>query len=168
MLRIQILDTNIHDRKGFDCGVVELNDYLNKTASSSALRSLSKTYVLIETDRPAEIIGYYTFSFAAVTAPPNSKLKNYPHVVPAIKLGRLAVARLHQGKSFGEQLLLHTIEKTASLDRDGSLPPVIGLFVDAKNGAEKFYLKYGFIPAETDGAQKLWLPMHTCVQVSQV
>jgi len=47
------LDKNIHDRKGFDCGQPELNQFLQIQAAQSARRELSRTMVLVDTSIPS-------------------------------------------------------------------------------------------------------------------
>jgi GNAT superfamily N-acetyltransferase len=168
MLGTQKLDPQIHNRKAFDCGVPALNTFLQTQANNAAKRSLSKTFVLIDSDHPEEIIGYYTLSFAEIIAPTESKLSSYPHPLPALKLSRMAVSQKFRGNRFGEQLLIEIIAKTARTAEAESLAPVIGLFVDPKVGAASFYKKYGFLPASADDESRemLWLPISSCVQVA--
>jgi len=41
-----------HDRAGFDCGVAELNTFIQKTARRQDERHLVRTTVLVDTDQP--------------------------------------------------------------------------------------------------------------------
>jgi len=50
MLRVEPL-SRLHDRKSFDCGQPALNDYLQKTALQHIEKGISRTFVLIDTDR---------------------------------------------------------------------------------------------------------------------
>jgi hypothetical protein len=64
---------NHHDRSKFDCGVEELNIYLQKYSSQHQRRGVSRTYVAIE-DTAERVLGYYTISAGAVdfdTVPEN-------------------------------------------------------------------------------------------------
>jgi len=115
---------------------------------------------------PSAIIGYYTLSYASVIAPA-SALKNYPHPAPALKLVRMGVDLRYRGNRFGEQLLMDVIRKTAFTLAADSPAAVIGLFVDAKEGAVEFYRQYGFIEVSEEEKLSLFLPMSTCIEVTE-
>ncbi|MBU4009164.1 MAG: GNAT family N-acetyltransferase, partial [Proteobacteria bacterium] len=51
-----------HNRKDFDCGEEALNQYLLAVASQHAKKSVSRTFVLIEVDRPEKILGFVTLT----------------------------------------------------------------------------------------------------------
>ena len=88
-----------HHRNKFDCGVIELNKFLQQQARQKTVKNISKTYVICQKSEPTIIIGYYTLTGYSVTTPPNSKIyKKYPHPLNAVKLARLAVDRLQQGQ----------------------------------------------------------------------
>lgn len=168
MLDLVRLDPKLHDRKEFDCGVPALNTYLQKQAVASSKRSLTNTYVLIDTDNPQQIIGYITLTYGECVSPDSGPLKNYPHPVPAIKLCRMAIANDFKGMRLGEQLLVDAIGRTAATTEVDSLAPVVGLFVDAKEEAVKFYLKYGFIQVRAGNESLLYLPIQNCIDTATV
>lgn len=56
MLQIELLCRQ-HDRTGFDCGEAALNDYLKRTAHQHIEKDISRTFVLVETDDPNNILG---------------------------------------------------------------------------------------------------------------
>lgn len=168
-LELQALDKQIHNRNDFDCGVEELNTYLKMQAGKATERNIAKTFVLVDPGEPEEILGYYTFLFAEVKVPKSfpyreksrRQLSNYPHNIPAVKLGRLAVSIKHKRNKLGEALLIDAIIKTAQVNLSNS-PPITGIFVDAKHGSEGFYKNYGFHPVNEGEGQYLWLPAGTC------
>jgi predicted GNAT family N-acyltransferase len=87
--------------------------------------------------------------------------KKLPENIPAIRLGRLAVAKSQQGAGLGKALLVEAIYKTAQASE---LTAGIGLFVDAKDEvAASFYAKFGF-EAVPGRPLKLFLPMDTIRQ----
>ena len=61
-LTIQTL-TKAHNRNAFDCGDEALNVFLQKIARQHNEKGLSKTFVLIDPQYPADIIGYMTHLF---------------------------------------------------------------------------------------------------------
>lgn len=168
MLEIVRLDSKLHDRKGFDCGVPVLNEFIKKQAGSSAKRSLTNTYFLVDTDNPTEIVGFITLTFGECIAPDTGQLKNYSYPVPAVKLCRMAIAKSFQGQRLGEQLLVDVILRTAGTAGVDAIAPVVGLFVDAKKEAVDFYLQYGFIPVRSGDESLLYLPIQNCIDMANV
>jgi len=156
-----------HDRKAFDCGVSELNQFLQQQARQKTVKHISKTYVACRDSSPSVIIGYYTLTGYAVTTPPAHRDYNmYPHPLNAVKLARLAVDCPYQGQRLGEQLLIDAIYRTVLVAQQIS---AIGLFVDPKRKKLiPFYQQYGFLPADPDDSSHLemWLPIKTCIEVS--
>jgi ribosomal protein S18 acetylase RimI-like enzyme len=167
MLEIVRLNPDIHDRNGFDCGDPVLNTYLQKQAGSSAKRSLTKTYVLVDSDNPPVIIAFYTLAFAECSSPDSGRLKTYSLPVPALKLCRMAVDSYFQKQGLGEQVLIDVIKRAAAVAAN-DVAPIIGLFVDAKGTAVDFYLKYGFIPVRKEEKSLLYLPVQHCLEVVSV
>lgn len=148
-----------HDRAGFDCGVPELNNFLKTTARQHGEKGISRTFVL--TGEDARILGFFTLTLCEVTADnlPEAYASKYPsHGLPAVRLGRLAVSRKHQGKGYGELLLAEAIHRTLLIADHAGL---IGLFVDAKDDrARSFYEHFGFIPLPATPL-RLFLPVAT-------
>jgi len=143
-----------HDRAGFDCGVAELNTFIQKTARRQDERHLVRTTVLVDTDQPERLLAYYS------TAPCEM---DYPHPVPFLRMARLASHRGVQGQGFGELALLSAIADAATISR--TFTAIGGLVVDAKDQqAAAFYEKYEFIRIEENGLQ-LFLPIQDCISL---
>jgi GNAT superfamily N-acetyltransferase len=155
-----------HDCTIFDCGVGELNQFLQQQARQKTVKHISKTYVARQDSAPAIIAGYYTLTGYSVTTPPAHRdYKKYPYPLSAVKLARLAVDRSYQGQRLGEQLLIDAIYRTVLVAQHISM---IGLFVDPMNPEViPFYRQYGFLPADPDGNSRLemWLPIKTCIEI---
>ena len=161
MLRIEPLGSS-HDRGGFDCGVMPLNCYLRETARQHIAKGIAKTFVLGEETAvaPKRVLGFFTVSLCQLLGDdvPSKWAKKLPDQIPAMRLGRLAVARTRQGEGLGKVLLVAAIYKVASVaDAAGG----IGLFVDARTeAAAAFYARFGFEPTPT-GPLTLFMPMDT-------
>ena len=161
MLKIEALAPS-HDRAGFDCGVGALNLYLRQVARQHIAKGIARTYVLVdeESRTPKPLLGFFTLSICQVLAEdiPPKWAKKLPANIPAIRLGRLAVAKGRQGTGLGKAMLVEALYKTAQASE---LAAGIGLFVDAKDGdAAIFYAKFGF--REVPGKPlKLFMPMDT-------
>ncbi len=159
--------TRQHDRKAFDCGVSELNQFLQQQARQKTTKHISKTYVACQDSAPTTIIGYYTLTgYSVITPPAHRDYKKYPHPLSAVKLARLAVDCSHQGQRLDEQLLIDTICRTVLVAQQIS---AIGLFVDPMTPEViSFYQQYGFLPADPGDCSHLemWLPIKTCIEIA--
>lgn len=155
-----------HDRKTFDCGIKELNQFLQQQARQKTKRNIAKTYVACLESSPTTIIGYYTLTGYSVITPPEFKqYKNYPHPLNAVKLARLAVNLTNQNQRIGEKLLVDAIYKTVLVSQQIS---AIGLFVDPRvPEVIPFYQQYGFLSADTGNPMnaEMWLPIGTCIKM---
>ncbi len=145
MLEERTLDVDVHDRNGFDCGVPELNDYLKRLAEQHRRKGVSTPFVLVDTDAPSRILGYYCLSAAQVDAAElregdRKKLPRYP--VPCFRLGRLAIRKDLLGQGIGKLLLACAVDRCLKARSDVA---AYALIVDAKDeNARQFYEHYGF------------------------
>ncbi len=159
--------TQQHNRKAFDSGVTELDQFLQQQARQKTAKHISKTYVACRDSAPTAIMGYYTLTGYSVTTPPSHRdYKKYPHPLSAVKLARLAVDRSQQGQRLGEQLLIDAICRTVLVAQQIS---TIGLFVDPMTPqVVPFYQQYDFLPADPDDHSRLemWLPIKTCIEIA--
>jgi len=147
-----------HDRKAFDCGRPEPNSWLEKIAGQHQKRGISKTSVAVLEETPTCICGYYALTLTEVDtrALQEKDRKQLPHIIPGVRLGRLAVDQRYQGKRLGEILRMDAVERVRSIRRHAG---VVGLFVDALDEeAAGFYARYGFT-AFIDHPLKLFLPL---------
>jgi GNAT superfamily N-acetyltransferase len=153
-----------HNRAGFDCGDDQLNTFLRNFAHQNLKKGLSRTFVLVDNRKPAEILGFYTLSLLEIQAAklPEEFAKKYRGKIPAVKIARLGVAKGIQNQGIGRSLMIDAILRAVRISRNAG---IIGLFVDAKNAVVKeFYIKYGFIPLK-DRELELFLPLETLLQI---
>lgn len=158
-LRTEPLDAR-HDRRGFQCGVPELDDYLVRQASQDVRRRIAAVFVMVAEERPDRIIGYYTLSSFAVrtTGLPESELRKLPRypTTPATLIGRLA--RDVNEPGMGGLLLADALKRILASSSEVASALVV---VEAKDQpAVAFYQKFGFIPI-LESPRKLFLPMRT-------
>jgi len=153
------------DKDNFDCGVLELNEYLKKYARQNHRKGVATTFVAIANMENRNVVAYYSVSMAEIQRdllPENYRrgLPGYP--LPAMRIGKLAVNSSVQGQGVGKALLMECFKKAVSLSSE------IGIFaitVDAFNDeAKAFYLKYGFIPLEGN-LLSLFIPMRIVLTV---
>lgn len=154
-----VLLSSVHNRAAFSCGEASLDRYLQQQVNQDRKRDLSRCYVLIEEENPAQILGYYTLSAFSVDVGtvPQSTAKGVPYpTIPCVLIGRLAVSQQHQGRQLGGLLLSAAVEHTLHLKESLGIRLVV---VDAlSEKAAQFYERYGFqrFPADT---MKLFLPL---------
>lgn len=153
-----------HDRKAFDCGTPELNEYLRRHARQNHEAGASKTFVAVEPSRPETVLGYYSISpasidFARVPAVLTRKLARYE--VPVFRLARLAVSLPMQGKGLGSDLLLAAGERVLAV---AAQVGGVALAIDAKDDkAAYWYERFGAMPLLDGSPLGLILPFQTII-----
>jgi GNAT superfamily N-acetyltransferase len=146
-----------HDRPQFLSGSDALDRYFREQASQDIKRRIATCFVAVSV-AAQDVAGYYTLAATSVALGAFSpeivkKLPRYP-VVPAVLLGRLAVARHYQGQGLGGILLADALKRTSRAEFG-----VFAMVVDAKDEpAQRFYEHHGFtlLPGE---ARRLCLPI---------
>lgn len=159
VLVVEPLKPKRHDRDGFTCGESSLDVYLRQQAAQHHRDGISTTHVLVDDAHPPRILGYYSLAAAQLLLTDlqeadRKRLPKYP--VPAIRMGRLAVALSEQGNGYGGYLLAHAVARCLALR--GQLGVRV-LLVDALHErAAGFYRAYGFRPS-TMNAHALYLAL---------
>ena len=151
-----------HDLKGFDCGIPDLNIWLQTIARQHQKKSLSSTFVLVDDESPNVIIGFYALAIRGMTAIenlPQLMTKRLPLEVPGISLARLAVAETVRKQGNGSLLLIDAMIRAKLV---ASQAGGFALFVDAKDEvAAKFYFYHGFEPFPGD-------PLTLCISFASI
>jgi GNAT superfamily N-acetyltransferase len=150
-----------HERKQFDCGEADLNEYLRRYARQNHESGGAKTFVAVPPSDPVRILGYYSISpgaieFAKVPASLTRRLGRYE--VPVFRLALLAVGLPVQGTGLGAALLLSAGARALSVAVEVG---GVALAIDAKNErAAAWYERLGAMRLLDDPA-KLILPLKT-------
>ncbi len=161
MFEEQLLDSHRHDRQSFTCGVVDLDKYLHRLAIQQSKKGIAVVRVLIDTDIPKTILGYYSLSAAQIDAVQidertQQKLPRYP--VPCFRLGRLAIHSSQRGRGLGKLLIGRAVERCLEAKKHVA---AYALVVDAKGeDAKSFYEHYGFTSC-SDNPMTLYLSLGT-------
>ena len=157
-LVIKPLDSR-HDRPGFHCGVISLDDYIRKQARQDVKRRVSRVFVASATEYPNSIVGYYTLSTLSIELSqlPEALARKLPrHPVPAALLGRLAVNQRAQGHGVGGLLLVDAIKRTLAISKEIAIYAMVVDAIDDR--AQRFYEQFGF-SLLSSGSRRLFLPL---------
>jgi GNAT superfamily N-acetyltransferase len=133
-----------HDKKAFDCGEAELNQYMQRYARQNHESGGAKCFVAAPVDAPARVLGFYTLSpasleFARVPAIAKKGLGRYD--VPVFRLGRLAIDKSMQGRGLGGALILRAADRCLRVAEEVG---GVALLIDAKSDrAAQWYESYG-------------------------
>lgn len=133
-----------HDRRGFNCGSPDLNEYLERYARQNHETGGAKTFVAVLPNEPTRILGFYSISpgaieFARVPSHLTKTLGRYD--VPVFRLGRLAIDLSRQGQGLGGELLLAAGERALAVAAEVG---GIALVIDAKDDhAVRWYERFG-------------------------
>ncbi len=157
-----------HDRRRFDCGAPDLNEYLVRYARQNHVAGGAKTFVAASFAERTRVLGFYSISpgaieFARVPANLTRKLGRYE--VPVFRLGRLAVDLAMQGQGLGGELLLLAGARALAVAAEVG---GVALAIDAKDEqAARWYQRFGAL-ALLDDPLKLILPLAVIAEAIRI
>ncbi len=158
-MRFAPRDTRLHARSGFHCGVPALDIYLRQQAGQHQRDGIATTHVLTDNSNPTHILGYCSLAAAQLQLhdlrPPDRR-RLPAHPVPAVRLGRLAVATAAQGSGYGTLLLGHAVNCCLTLREKLGVRVLVVDALDARAAA--FYRAHGFHQT-AEHALTLYLPL---------
>ena len=145
-----VLLTEAHDGSGFESGEPVLDDWLRQRAWKNLQDAASRTYVVCPAGS-LTIIGFAALSMGQILAQgaTGSMRRNMPKVIPAVLLGRLAIAKGWQGRGLGRALFADVVARAQRAAAEVSARLVLVHAISP--AAEVFYLRHGFtrLPVET-------------------
>lgn len=150
--------SSIHELSRFDCGIHTLNHWLKKYALLNQHQALSKTFVAVPS-KSRRVLGFYSVCAGHIefSLLPKEEQQGPKYPRGVVRLARLAVDRMVQGKGLGSELLIEALLRAYRVSREIS---IFGVLVDAKEGAREFYVKFEFVPFP-DSPTSLFLPIRT-------
>lgn len=133
------------DRSDFSCGQPDLDRFFEHYAGQNQFKlHLAVTYVALVEGR---IVGFATVAASSIERAlvPSARLRKrlpaYP--LPVLRLARLGVDMRAQSLGIGRALLRHVL--TLAVEQRDRLG-CVGVVVDAKPEALRFYESVGFVP----------------------
>ena len=166
-LRIEPFDRSRHIREDFNSGVDSVDSYLRLTAGKLAKAGNVRFYVLVDLEKPDEIIGFYTLNAHAVNhgeLPVKFKRSAPGHGnIPAAFLSMMGVDSRRQGQQLGTHLLADALKRivigAASVATAVVILDVIKCGDEEKTYQRiRFYEKFGFQPLKSQPT-RLFLPV---------
>jgi ribosomal protein S18 acetylase RimI-like enzyme len=147
-----------HDRGTFSSGSAPLDLYFRERVTQDIRRRVTACFVALSRDD--RIAGYYTLAATSVLLGdlPEKFIKRLPRYpsVPAVRMGRLAVAESFKNQGLGSALLADALTRAVRSDI-----AAYALVVDAKDEiAANFYRHHGFL-ALVNEPLMLFLPLTT-------
>ena len=146
-----------HDLEGFDSGQPSLDGWLTARARKNEKIDGSRTYVVRDGD---QVVAYYCLSTGAVAhvdAPGKIK-RNMPDPIPVMLMGRLAVAKSHQGKGLARGLMRDALMRTLQAAEIAGIKALLVHAIDEDSA--RFYRHLGFLNSPVN-PMMLMLPMAT-------
>jgi predicted GNAT family N-acyltransferase len=145
-----------HDRTAFTCGVVALDQYFHEQVSQDMRRRVTSCFVALTQD--GTIAGYYTLASTSVAlsdlpAAVAKKLPRYP-LVPAVRMGRLAVSAAQRGTGLGAALLANANQRACRAEI-----AAYAFVVDAKDAKAAAFYAYHGLQTLPDRALTLFMPL---------
>lgn len=130
-----------HQLDQYDCGNVQLNDWLKHRALKNELQGASRTYVVTV---GKVVIAYYCLANGAIaqTLSTGKVKRNMPDPIPVMIIGRLAVDQNWQAKGIGKALLRDAILRTLQASEIAGIRAILVEAISEE--AKLFYEKCGF------------------------
>jgi predicted N-acetyltransferase YhbS len=149
-----------HGVDEFDCGAVELDAWLKRSARIAAASGTAATYVLC---RGSRVIGYYALAMSSVAhdRAPSRLRRGMPDPVPAVLLARLAVDRSEQGRQLGGHMLVDALRRCVRGGREFGARAVVVDALDER--AVAFYQHFDFHQLE---GLRLWRRLSDVAQAT--
>lgn len=128
--------------RGFDCGKLSLNAWLQEKARNNEANGGCRTFILLARD--GSVAGYYSLANHCLAHEGARAVlrRNMPDPIPAVLLGRLAVSKNLQGLGIGRSLLRHAIENARRASEITAAALLLTEPID--EAACRFYLACGF------------------------
>ena len=146
-----------HAREGFDCGVLDLDLWLERHAWQAHRSGSARVFVTLAAE-DRRIAGYFALTAAEIDHVDATAriLKGMPHYpIPAVLISRLAVDHRDQGLGVGKSLLKDAFARVIGASQTIGIRAILVSARDQEAAA--FYEHFGFRRSPTDPRKLLLL-----------
>ena len=134
-----------HSLSDFDCGKPALNDWLVRHSRQAQGSGSAKTFVVTENSRVAGFFSLTVGQVDILEVPERIKKGMGRYPIPIVILARLAVNLTDQGRGIGRGMLQDAIRRTLLIAEQAGIRAMLTHALDEE--AERFYLRFGFVPS---------------------
>jgi GNAT superfamily N-acetyltransferase len=166
-LVIEPLDPVRHDREGFSSGVMQVDNFLKKTANKLSQADNLRTYVMTEDGRT--IVGFYAINSHAIDyrdLPARYARTRPGHgLIPAAFISMIGRDQRYHGKGYGADLLMDCLARLSRVAEQIGTAMVMLDVLDCGDPGRTtrridLYCSYGFTPLPTQPL-RMYLPIAT-------
>lgn len=162
-------DPDRHDRAAFSCGVEQVDNYFQKTASKLSKADNVRTYVKVSAGDKTKVEGFYAINAHSVHYAdlPNKYKRAAPGhgSIPAVYISMIGRDNTCKGQGVGGILLVDALKRTAiGADQFGVAIVMLDVLdcgdPKAVEKRKKTYERYGFQPLSSEDL-RMFLPIAT-------
>ncbi|MBB1248621.1 GNAT family N-acetyltransferase [Rhizobium sp. G21] len=166
-LVIEPLDPARHDRDGFSSGVMQVDNFLKKTANKLSQADNLRTYVMTEDGQT--ITGFYAINSHAIDYHdlPTRYARTRPGhgMIPAAFISMIGRDQRYYGKGYGGILLMDCLVRlTRVADQIGTAMVMLDVLdcgdLERTTRRMELYRSYGFMPLSAQPL-RMYLPIAT-------
>lgn len=161
-----------HERSGFSCGFVRLDNFLRLSAKKQQKDDFTRVFVVVVENSP-QILGYYALNAHAVFLDELGvdRPQRVPNTgsIPALYLSMIAVDQRWQGRGLGSYLAIDALNRARNVADEVGLKLIVldvindgGDDVFARRVA--FYRRLGFQSFQ-DRTERMFIALHTVRQM---
>ena len=160
---IEAFDAVRHERTGFSCGVVQIDNYFKHSANKLSKAGNVRIFVITQGD--FEVMGFYALNAHMVdyrALPPQFARDRPNHgSIPAAFISMIGVDLRFQGKGYGGDLLADALARIRTASRDlGIAVAMLDILDDGQEELiarrKALYEDFGFKALETQKL-RMWL-----------
>ena len=165
---IEPFDPGRHDRSGFSCGTVRLDNFLRLSARKQQKDDFTRVFVAVA-EGSLEVLGYYALNAHAVAteALGADRPRRVPRTgtIPALYLSMIAVDERRQGMGLGSDLAVDALGRALSVAGEIGVKLVVLDVID-DDGEDvfarrmEFYRRLGFRSLQ-DRPERMFITIDT-------
>lgn len=144
-----------HILSDFDCGKPALNEWLIRHARQDQASGSAKTFIVTDSKRVSAYFSLTVDQIDTLDAPERLRKGVGQYALPVVIPTRMAASIIDQGRGLGRGMLQDVMRRTMLIAEQAGIRALLTHPLDEE--AERFYLRFGFIPSPVRERQLLLL-----------